>query len=180
MRLCLPAGAPKGSDRPQEGAAPALVAKYSAWPFTCLWPESPPNQPPPLPSQSPSPPAMPPTNSYRPFDAQPAKTDSHRGAHGSDFAAAAALDSHRAADALLQAQVAVAATAHRPSGRQAPKVLRDHAFVSSALEGPHQPASKRQRGALSVSPDDGRGGTHHASSRSCCQLLTVAAPVCLV
>ena len=39
----------------QHLAAPMLMAKYADWPFTCLWPESPASQPPPLPSRSPSP-----------------------------------------------------------------------------------------------------------------------------
>ena len=78
---------------------------------------------------------------------------------------------------MPQAQVAVVATVHRPSGKQAPKILRDHGFVSHALEGAFQPASKRQRAELSASPDGGRGGDHRASSRSCCHLLTVVALV---
>ncbi len=39
----------------QHGAPPFLVGKYADWPFSCLWPESPASQPPPLPSRSPSP-----------------------------------------------------------------------------------------------------------------------------
>ena len=181
VRLCIPAEPPKKLDRPRQDAAPLLVAKYSAWPFTCLWPESPPSQPPPLPSQSPSPspPPMPPRNrdpSHRPSDTQPGRTASKLVADGFKHVAAAP-DAYRAAAALPQtAPAAVAATALRPSGKQAPKVLIEPSFVHCA--GPFQPASKRQRGNLSVSPDDGRFGAHRASSRYCCQLFTVAAPCC--
>ena len=183
VRLCIPAGPPKEPDRSQQDAAPLLVAKYSAWPFTCLWPESPPSQPPPLPSQSPSPspPPMPPRNrdlSHRPSDTQAVRTVSEPVADGTNLAVAAS-DSHRPAAALPQtAQAAVAATAHRPSGKQAPKVLIEPTFGKSAFEGVFQPACKRHRGGLSASPDDGRLGTHRASSRYCCQLFTVAAPFC--
>lgn len=163
VKLCIPAGPQSGSDRrpPQDAAVPLLVAKYSAWPFTCLWPESPQSQPPPLPSQSPSPPPMPPTHpepSHRPSDTQPARTVSRHVLHGTEPVAGAA-DFHRPAAAVPQAQTAVAATAHRPFGKQAPKVVLDPSV------GPFQPASKRQRGAVSVSPDDGRFVGPHASSR---------------
>ena len=170
VKLCIPAGPQSGFDRrpPQDAAVPLLVAKYSAWPFACLWPESPPSQPPPLPSQSPSPspPPMPPTHpvpSHRPSDTQPARTVSRHVPHGTEPVAGAA-DFHRPAAAVPQAQTAVAATAHRPFGKQAPKVLLDPSV------GPFQPASKRQRGAVSVSPDDGRFVGPHASSRYCCNL----------
>ena len=136
--------------------------------------KAPPSQPPPLPSQSPSPPPLPPKNrdpSHRSSDTWAARTVSDRVADGINRVAAAS-DSRRAAAALPQtAQAAVAATAHRPFGKQAPKVLIEPSFGNSAFEGPFQPASKRHRGDLSVSPDDGRLGTHRASSRYCCQLL---------
>ena len=183
VRLCIPAGLPKGSDPPPQDAAPLLVTKYSAWPFTCLWPESPTSQPPPLPSQSPSPdpspPPMPPRNwdpSHKPSNAQAGRKASQHVADRTKHVAAAP-DAHTATAASPQrAQAAMPATAHRPSGKQAPKVLIDPTYVSSALEGPFQPASKRHRSNLSVSPDEGVFGGHHASSRCCCQLFTVAAP----
>ena len=174
VRLCISAEPLKGSDRLQQDAAPLLVAKYSAWPFTCLWPESPPSQPPPLPSQSPSPPPMPPTNrdpSHRPFTTQPGRRVSQLVADGVKHVAAAP-DSHKAATAVPQ----TAQTALRPSGKQAPKVLIEPSFVHG--DGPFQPASKRQRGNLSVSSDDGRFGAHRASSRYCCWLFTAAAACC--
>ena len=183
VKLCIPDGVPKESATLQQDAAPLLVAKYSAWPFTCLWPESPPSQPPPLPSQSPSPspspPPMPPRNrnpSHQPCNTQAARTLPQRVADGSHHQAAAASEAHRAAAALPQT-TQVAAPSHRPSGKQAPKVLIEPSFVTSALEDPLQPATKRQRGSMSVSPDDGRFAAHRASSRYRCQLFTVAAPI---
>ncbi|KAL3148324.1 hypothetical protein ABBQ38_013787 [Trebouxia sp. C0009 RCD-2024] len=175
VRLCISAGPQTGSDgdKPQQGAAASwLVAKYAAWPFTCLWPESPPSQPPPLPSQSPSPPPMPPSNTgpaHRQPPTQQADTASQHVAYGTDPAVLSASHAPAAAatQQALAGSVAAAGTVDRPSGKQAPKVLVEPTFVNSAWEGGLlQPASKRHRGALSVSPDDGRLGAQRASSRT--------------
>lgn len=176
VRLCISAEPNTGShsNKPQQGApaSPWLVSKYAAWPFTCLWPESPPSQPPPLPSRSPSPPPIPPSNTghgptHRQPHTQPATVISQRMAYGMDpqgFQAPSAAEQ--------QASASVAGSIHRPSGKQAPKVLMEPDFGNSALEEPLQPASKRHRGGLSRSPDEGRPGGPHASSRYACQFLT--------
>ena len=179
VRLCIPDATPHDPDKLQQtairhdGVLP-LLAKYSAWPFTCLWPESPPSQPPPLPSRSPTvsprPPSMP-AAVYEPRlraeDTPAARSLSTNGPshHTQQEQRAVAGNPEAAAASAALPGPPVVRPAHRASARQAPKHFIDPSLSQSAPSGRFEPAVKRHRAAPAMPPDDGRPAAQLARSR---------------
>ncbi|DBB13720.1 TPA: hypothetical protein ACH3X3_000731 [Trebouxia sp. C0006] len=152
----------------QHGAPPFLVAKYADWPFTCLWPENPASQPPPLPSRSPSPMSFSKTDPSPPKSSAPShkqrqSAPDHQGmlpqqpASELSAAPAAAVMTKNQSDLPSATGLKVVP---RSAERQAPKRLLDPTVGNKAPAHPY--ATKSRDAELHA---EHAGGRHRGDSR---------------
>jgi len=155
VKLRIPDAAPdacldRDQSSQQHGAPPFLVAKYADWPFTCLWPESPASQPPPLPSRSPSPMSFSKTDPSPPKSSAPSNKQRHivpdqqgmlsqQPAFEWSAAPAAAVVTKGQSELPSATGLKVVA---RSAERQAPKRLLDPFVGNKALARPYAKVSR--------------------------------------
>ena len=178
VKLRIPDAAPDASldcDQffQQRGAPPFLVAKYADWPFTCLWPESPASQPPPLPSRSPSPMSFSKTDSSSPKSSAPSHKQRQSAPDQQGMLPqqpALELSAAPAAAVVTKDQSDLPSTGPkvvpRSAERQAPKRLLDPTVGNKA---PPLPYAKKSR--------DAEPHTEQASGRHRCAPATLLASV---